>query len=277
MRQPLIFLITFVPNLNVGNSRMGIRKKISLGFVIIGTVLLLSSLIAIYELISMRRSVSVLINENVSSINASRLLLEVTDEYNFTLLEGIGLDSVATLPDLVHDKWFSNYLTEIKGSYANVEERQMADSVLYAYTAYIHIMKEAPQIWTGEYTGRRSWYFNKLYPVYMTLRGYIQSLTALSQESLAENSKNMSDSFYRSIMPGVVAVCVGIVLVFLFNYFINYYFISPLLAVSKGIHNYIHSRKSYKVKVDGEDELSDLNHHVKELIDANKNLTKYRD
>lgn len=256
---------------------MGIRKKISLGFVIIGAVLLLSSLIAIYELVSMRRSVSVLINENVSSINASRLLLEVTDEYNFSLLEGIGLDSVATIPDLAHDKRFTNYLNEIKGSYGNIAEREMADSVLYAYTAYIHVMKEAPQIWTGEYTGRRSWYFNKLYPVYMTLRGYIQSLTALSQESLAKNSQNMSDSFYRSIMPGVVAVGIGIVLVFLFNYFINFYFISPLLAVSKGINNYIHSRKSYKVKVDGDDEISDLNHHVKELIEANKNLSKSRD
>ncbi len=270
-------MITFAPNLKVKTKNMGIRKKISLGFVIIGAVLLLSSLIAIYELISMRRSVSTLIDNNISSINASRLLLEVTDEYNFTLLEGIGLDSVASIPDLAHDKRFTNYLNDIKGSYANVAERDMADSVLYAYTAYIQIMKEAPQIWRGDYSGRRSWYFNKLYPVYMTLRGYIQSLTALSQESLAKNSQDMSDSFYRSIMPGVVSVGIGVVLVFLFNYFINFYFISPLLAISKGIHNYIHSRKSYRVKVDGEDELSDLNHHVKELIDANRNLSKFRD
>ncbi|MEF9932075.1 MAG: hypothetical protein RR770_07245, partial [Bacteroidales bacterium] len=66
---------------------MGIRKKISLGFVVIGTVLLLSSLIAIYELISMRKSVSSLITDNIASINTSRLLLEVTDEYNFKLLK----------------------------------------------------------------------------------------------------------------------------------------------------------------------------------------------
>lgn len=253
---------------------MGIRKKISLGFVVIGTILLLSSLIAIYELISMRRSVSNLITDNIASINTSRLLLEVTDEYNFGLLRGMGKDSSATIPDLVHDVRFSNYLTQVKGKFTTEQEREVADSVLYAYTAYIHIMNDAPYVWRGDYQERRNWYFNKLYPVYMKLRNYIQMLTEVSQEALAENSQNLSDSFYRSIMPGVVAVGIGIVLVFLFNYFINYYFIKPILSISKGISSYLQYKKSYHVVVDNDDELSDLNTNVKELIDANKTFAK---
>ena len=72
---------------------MGLRKKISLGFVVIGTILLLSSVIAIYELIVMRKTVSALITDNISSINTSRMLLEVTDEYNFSLLKGMGANT----------------------------------------------------------------------------------------------------------------------------------------------------------------------------------------
>ncbi|MEF9987035.1 MAG: hypothetical protein RSC28_05495 [Bacteroidales bacterium] len=256
---------------------MGIRKKISLGFVVIGTVLLLSSLIAIYELISMRKSVSSLITDNIASINTSRLLLEVTDEYNFKLLKGMGADSAATIPDLKSDVRFSDYLNEVKGKFTTEQERNVADSVLYAYTAYIHIMNEAPYVWLEDYQGRRNWYFNKLYPVYMKLRTYIQSLTEVSQKALAENSQNLSESFYRSIMPGVVAVSIGIVLVFLFNYFINFYFIRPILLISRGIGSYLQYRKSYNVKIDNDDELKDLSNNVKELIDTNKNLTKQND
>ena len=69
---------------------MAIKRKISLGFVVIGTILLVSSAISIYEFIRMRNTVSNLINDNIAAINTSRLLLEVTDEYNFNLLEGLG-------------------------------------------------------------------------------------------------------------------------------------------------------------------------------------------
>jgi signal transduction histidine kinase len=113
-----------------------------------------------------------------------------------------------------------------------------------------------------------------MYPVYMKLRGYIQQLMMLSQKALTENSYNLSDSFYRSLMPCVVSVGVGIVLVILFVYFINFYFINPILMISKGISNYVTNKKSYNVTLDNTDELQDLNQNVADLVDINKKLEK---
>ena len=70
---------------------------------------------------------------------------------------------------------------------------------------------------------------------------------------------------------------IGIVLVFLFNYFINFYFISPLIAITRGIEKYIQFKKSYNVVIESDDELDLLNESVKELIDSNKNLSKHLD
>ena len=81
----------------------------------------------------------------------------------------------------------------------------MADSVLYAFTAYMHIMNRAPEVWEGPYIGRINWYFNDLYPVYMKLRNDIPSLTSISQASLPDNSYHLSDIFYRSLIPGLCA------------------------------------------------------------------------
>ena len=79
---------------------MLVKRKIYLGFVVLGFILLLSSVIAIFEFVSMRKSVSKLVTDNIASINTSRMLLEVADEYNFKLLEGIRADSLAVLPEI---------------------------------------------------------------------------------------------------------------------------------------------------------------------------------
>ena len=50
----------------------------------------------------------------------------------------------------------------------------------------------------------------------------------------------------------------------------NFYFISPLLKMIEGIKNYISYRKSYNVNIDSDDELTDLNSNIREIIDANK-------
>ena len=253
---------------------MGIRKKILLGFLVIGIVLLLSGVIAIYEFIKMQNTVHTLVIDNINSINASNLLLEVTDEYNFSLLKSMGDEGTADIPDIKQDTRFTDHLSNATKTYVDLREQNMADSVVYAYTAYIHVMKEAPLVWQRGYQERRSWYFDRMYPVYMQLRGYIQELILLSQETLAANSYSLSDSFYRSLMPCVVAVGVGIVLVLLFVYFINFYFISPILQITKGISNYLLHRKSYGVVLDNADELQELNQNVAELVDINKKLEK---
>lgn len=253
---------------------MAIKKKISLGFVVIGTILLVSSAISIYEFVRMRNTVSNLINDNIAAINTTRTLIEVSDEYNYNLLEGLGDESALLFTRDKNDNRFSDYLNDLKDKFTTRQERQYADSVLFAYTTYIIIMNDAPKVWQGDYAGRRNWYFNKLHPVYMKLRGYLQKLTLTSQEALAENSLTMTDSFYRSIMPGVVAVMVGLVLVLLFNYFINLYFVNPLKRISEGIADYLNRKKSYNIIVDTDDELHMLNENVKELMEMNKKLTK---
>lgn len=253
---------------------MAIKKKISLGFVVIGTILLVSSAISIYEFIRMRNTVSNLINDNISAINTSRLMLEVCDEYNFNLLKGLGDESGDITIKSKDDTRFRDYLNEVRDKFTTETEKQYADSVRYAYSTYIIVMNDAPNVWHEDYSSRRNWYFNRLYPIYMQLRGYLQSLTHTSQLALADNSKIMSESFYRSIMPGVVAVVVGIVLVLLFNYFINKYFIVPLHKIAEGVQDYITRKRGYTLVVEGDEELVQFSDNIREIIDTNRKLAK---
>ena len=163
------------------------------------------------------------------------------------------------------DTRFRDYLNEVRDKFTTKAERQYADSVRYAYSTYIIVMNDAPVVWQGDYTARRNWYFNRLYPIYMQLRGYLQSLTHTSQQALVDNSKIMSESFYRSIMPGVVAV---------FNYFINKYFVFPFNRIAEAVQDYINRRRSYNVVVEGDEEIREFSENIREIVETNRRLTK---
>lgn len=255
---------------------MGVRKKVSLGFVVIGLILFISGVIAIFEFSRMSRSVTVLITKNMNSINTARALIDISDDYNFDLLRHLGTDSVDILQNLPDkDSRFEDKLESIRESFTTISESSVADSIKMVYDNYIAVISESDTVWTRQYSERRTWYFTELQPVYYKLRSFINQLIELSQNELTLNSASLKDSFYRSIMPGVVSVGAGLVLILLFNYFINLYLISPVIRISKGIRSYRDMNKSYNVTIENDDELQDLNVQVKEIIDENKKMKKY--
>ena len=88
------------------------------------------------------------------------------------------------------------------------------------------------------------------------------------------NSQSLQDNFYRSLMPGLISALLGFLMVLLFNYYLNYYLINPLLRISHGIKGYLSFNKNYDVKVEGKDELAELNDRVKDIVDINKSAKK---
>ena len=55
----------------------------------------------------------------------------------------------------------------LSGSFATPQGQAAADSVRYAYAAYMQVVAEADQMWNQGYEERQHWYFNRLQPVYL--------------------------------------------------------------------------------------------------------------
>lgn len=252
----------------------GIKKKVLVGCIVLALVLFFSSLISLFEFSRMNNYVSDLITDNIKSINTARELLTVTEDYNQRLMYGAGGSEEQGDISIIKDNTFMSSFNDLRKTFITPQERACADSVIYAYTAYMQIVREAEQIWLSEVDMRKDWYFNRLQPVYWKLRDYIRQLTTVSQNALIDNSQSLQDSFYRSIMPGFVSVLMGMILVLLFNYFMNYYLINPLLKVTQGIKAYRQFDKGYDVVVDSDDELNELNNSVKDIIDLNQSYKR---
>ncbi len=273
-----------------------IKTKVRTGFALIALILFFSSIVSLFEFTRMNRVITRQISDNVNSVNIGRDMIVLTEDYNLGVLNAIsaGAPASAADPDAspagsfdqrlysAHNeqfiRQFSSTMEEMRQSFtarSTFSEKNYADSVLLAYTAYMHVLHEGREILSRDAPERQEWYFNRLQPYYLKLRDYIQSLTNASQEALIANSQKVDATFYRSITPAIASVAVGLLLVLLFNYFLNYYFIKPLIRISGGIGSYRKYRKEYNVEVDNNgDELSQLNDNVRNLIEDYKSIEK---
>jgi len=274
-----------------------IKTKVGAGFALIAFILFFSSIVSLFEFTRMNRVITSKISDNVNSVNIGRDLIMLTEDYNLEVLNAIsaaddslqtaGFEKVLDKTELSNNyrahneefvKEFYGTMEEMRQSFTarnTYDEKNYADSVLLAYTAYMHVLSEGRDIMHEDADVRHDWYFERLQPYYVKLRNYIQSLTNASQQALIDNSENVDATFYRSITPAIASVVLGLLLVLLFNYFINFYLINPLIKISKGINSFRNYRKDYTVEVENTgDELDQLDDNVRDLIEDYKSIEK---
>lgn len=83
-------------------------------------------------------------------------------------------------------------------------------------------------------------------------------------------AQRLEDNAYRATMPGFIALLIGILIVVVFFYFINLYYISPVLKITDALKNYLNSKIPFKVNVEGRDEMFRLKESIEKLIDQQK-------
>ena len=268
--------------------KSSVGRKVRAGFAVIAFILFFSSIVSLYEFTRMNRVLTQQIGDNVNSVNIGRDLIMLTEDYNLGVLnaiseyeggeEALSAEQIHPAQNARFVEEFSETMEEMRQSFTSrttYNERNLADSVLLAYTAYMQVLSEGREIVQEDPMTRQEWYFERLQPYYVKLRNYIQSLTNASQDALIDNSKKVDATFYRSITPAIASVVVGLLLVILFNYFISFYIINPLVKISKGIQGYRSYRKDYNVEVDNNgDEIDQLNSNVRDIIEDHKSVQR---
>ena len=266
-----------------------IKRKVGAGFTVLAFILFFSSIVSLFEYTRMNRVLTHQITENVHSVNIARELIMMTEDYNLGVLDamsepdfegGFVTGGPANAANAAFIQDFSQTMEDMRRTFTestSFKEKNYADSVLLAYTAYMQVLRESLDLEaeSADLQARQDWYFNRLQPFYMKLRDYIRNLTNASQQALVENSQRVDETFYRSITPAIASVVVGLLVVMLFNYFINFYLINPLIKINKGIQGYRNFGKDYTVEVDNNgDELDQLNGSVREIVEDHKTATK---
>lgn len=250
---------------------LGVQSKIYTASLIIALMLVLSGAMAFFEFGRMSRYISDFISNSILSVDLTRNLLNTSERYHSDLFRQIGGDGLLAQPETIPADEFEEDMKRLYTVLASDAERQMADSVRYAYSAYMQVAQEIESVWLRPQEERTEWYFNRLQNVYTKLRGYLQRLSFTSQSAITDSYDSLQDSYYRSIMPVVIASAASFILIILFVYFLNHYIVQPMLRMSRGLSEYRNSGKGYNVNFDyGGDQIQTMNEDIRELVDENK-------
>jgi len=252
--------------------RLSLRMKMILSILAITVVLLMSIVISVLEYRRMSNYVSDMIAEDIHDIHTTQRLVNAVDQYNLELLAVIGDDKVSALPDFDRDA-FMAYCDSLRLTVTGTTA-PLADSVLYAYSAYMLASLELPAVLESDFINTRDWYFTRLQPLFGRMRGYLDRLSETIHSDLRRNSETFGSGYYRSFIPSAVALGVGIVLLFLLMFFILAYYVDPLYKMLESLRDYLGYRRRYTYTFDGNDQLSDLNDSITDLTEENRALRK---
>ena len=255
------------------DSKLSMRMKLTLSLSAIAVALLSSSVISILEYSRMSHYVSDLMADNIKSVGVAQKLSEVSSQYNLGLLAVIGDESVTALPDF-HQEEFMAHCDSLRKSLVSDKMLPLTDSVIYAYTAYMLTSMELDEVLLSDFIDTRTWYFERLQPQYKRLNGYIEKLDDAIYAELKRNSETFQRGFYRSIIPGAVAVGVGLLLILMLLFFLLVYYVNPLYKMLDGLNNYRSFNKKYTYSFEGDDQLSELNDGITELVSENQQLRR---
>lgn len=249
------------------------RAKLTLSLMAIAVTLLVSSIISIMEYSRMSHYVSDLMADNVRSINVSQKLADVTGKYNLEILSVIGDESINTLPSF-NQMEFMDHCDSLRMSLMGDKMMPLTDSVIYAYSAYMLTSMELNSVLLSDFIDTRTWFFERLQPQYKRLNRYIDNLDEAIYGDLKKNSETFQRGFYRSIIPGAVAVLVGLLLIFMLLFFLLAYYVNPIYKMLSGLNDYRSFNKKYSYTFEGDDELVELNDGITELTGENQQLRK---
>lgn len=254
-------------------AKPSMKRKLILSLGSLAAILLLSGVISILEYRRMSDYVSDLIADNIKSINLSQKLADLTQEYNEQMLAVVVQNDISLMPDFNLD-YFNAQSDSLRNSFTSQKMIPKVDSVVMSFDAFMKTSQNFDAIFLADSVNTDEWFFGSLQPRYTKLRNDLQSLNEVIHEELQQNSSDFDAGFYRSIIPGVVSVGAGLLLIILLLFFTMSYYVRPIYRISDGIDNYRASSRRHVYEFDGDDQLSNINSGVTEIIDENVELKK---
>ena len=232
-------------------------------------MLFIAGVVSIIEQSRLRNSMKLLIEENYTSIDAARGMIEALErEDSGVLLLVAGDWSSGRKIISSGDSLFTSAYKIAKGNLSIEGEDELMDSVIFQYKRYKSLW-EGPIVGTLK-EGNINWYNNQIHPNFIKVKTTVTSLMNMNQNTMYSSVKTLKNRTNRAIMPGIIAMISAFVFTIIFNFFINYYFVSPILKITRGIENHIKMNTPFQVEVETRDEIHDLRDAVSELISRNR-------
>lgn len=245
---------------------MGLKNKIRLGFLALGLLLFFSGVISFFELNKLSRSTHSMLDASIRNMELSKTMLDAVQDQNTALLQTI-VDSTCNSDSLLL-AGRNKFDSAINESKVLIRDLQGFDSIYTANIAYNEIVNA--YMTDSLHKEDVNWYVSIYKTSYADLTSAIKNFMISSQRITDTKTQRLEDNAYRATMPGFIALLIAIIIVMIFFYFMNLYYISPILRITDALKKQLDSKIPFKVNIQGRDEVYQLKEYIEKLIDQLK-------
>lgn len=245
---------------------MGIKRKTIIGFISIGSLLFLSGIISSGELTRLNRTTSDLLERSRGNIELSKLMLDAAQEENTALLMSLSdtthrSDSIIT----IHRNAFENALKQAvehfkQSGLPTTELDEIVQAAAY-YDSITLSMTDSMDM---------AWFSDVYKTTYHNLTSAIKNFMVGTQNHIIDFATQIERNAYRASMVGIIALASGVLLIVLFYFLLNSFFIKPVLLMRRGLKNYLERSIPFDVPVATKDEIGDISNFISQLIEKSK-------
>ena len=248
-------------------------KKLFYSLGSLAALLLLSGVISILEYRRMSSYVSDLIASDIKTINLSQKLADITEEYNHQMLAVVVQNDISIMPDF-NLEYFTAQADSLKESFTSRTALPMVDTVTRSFNKFMSTSLKFDEVFLADSVDTGEWFFGTLQPCYVDFRADMGVLNDMIHAELKNNSADFDAGFYRSIIPGVVSVGAGLLMIILLFYYTLVYYVKPICRISDGLDSYRNLSRRYGYTFEGDDQLSNINMGITEIIEENIELRR---
>lgn len=271
----------------------GMRKRVTVGFLSIVSLLFISGMLSFFELGSLSRDTGDILKASRRNIELAKEMLDAAHELNVALIhrsvyadrtyDSLCRSSMQRL-ERVHltaqqealDRSFLDSLsfatTEMKilvDRYLTAATRRaeqeaaaaiLADTLPHADSLAVALPAEVSMP-TADH-----WYTEEFEASYTRLTAAVKAFMTSTQSSLAPRTEQMKKNAYRAVTPVLIALAVMIAIVLMFYYFMTIYCVNPILGMNKSLGDYLSFKLPFAVKAECKDEVLELKEKIDTLI-----------
>ncbi len=266
---------------------MGLRRRVSVGFMGIVGVLVLAGMVSFFELntlsgdteniLGTNRRYKLFSSEMTSALRDNSVAFVQMTAFGERSYDSLCVSSLVRLDTAVVRAREESLVPEYVDSIAlhALALRGVVEQFMTApkYDSKYDILKiEFPRLDSlSKSFGRRM--FNEYRPIYDKIVESIEFYESESQSSLMPAAEKLHDNAYRAVTPVLISLTVMIVIVLMLYYFMMLYCVVPVVKMSKSIKDYIAFKVPFAPKGERHDEMQELYEGIEVLVKQSK-ITK---
>ena len=248
----------------------GIRKRVTIGFMSIVTLLFFSGMVSLFELGHLSTDAEAILDNSHRNMELAKGMFSSLHKQNYAVAE------VAVLGSASSDSLSREGLIYLENSLAAAYDLSKGGAHLDSLTVTVAELRRLTNEMLAALNDTlpspfdRVWYNDVYMPVSSKVSEQINDYMSATHEGLTLRAEQLDHNAYRAVMPVLISLLVMIAIVLMLYYFITIYCVNPILSLRKSLADWLAFRLPFAPKSECRDELLELKDNIETLINQNK-------